>query len=116
MVGFLAAGASVPAAFLFRESCDAATQPVRVDYPCRQVAHLDELLKHVAACDLEKVWEVPADYRAPAHLERACVSKIEIRDVHDDEAVARPRVSCNVRSLPLTFEGASLPSSVEGKL
>ena len=42
--------------------------------------NLAGLLEAVVECRLEKVWELPADYRLGADLKRPCVSKIEVRD------------------------------------
>src|SRR5256885_7386424 len=42
--------------------------------------NLGGLLEAVVECRLEKVWELPDDYRPPADLKRPCVSKIEISD------------------------------------
>ena len=42
--------------------------------------NLGGLLEAVVECNLEKVWELPADYRPRANLTRPCVSKIEVCD------------------------------------
>ncbi len=42
--------------------------------------NLGDLLETVVQCRLEKVWELPADYRPPTHLKRPCASKIEVRE------------------------------------
>ncbi len=43
--------------------------------------NLGGLLEAVVGCSLEKVWELPEDYRPTADLTRPCVSKIEVRDL-----------------------------------
>ena len=42
--------------------------------------NLGGLLEAVVECRLEKVWELPADYRPRAASKRPCVSKIEVSD------------------------------------
>jgi hypothetical protein len=42
--------------------------------------NLGGLLEAVVECRLEKVWELPADFRSRADLIRPCVRKIEVRD------------------------------------
>lgn len=46
--------------------------------------NLGGLLEAVVECRLEKVWELPDDYRPPATLTRPCVNKIEVRDSEGD--------------------------------
>jgi len=55
--------------------------------------NLGGLLDSVVECRLEKVWELPDDYRPPATLKRPCVNKIEVRDSGDDAMLESSRAS-----------------------
>jgi len=48
--------------------------------------NLGGLLEAVVECRLEKVWELPADFRPRADLTRPCVSKIEVSESNFDSS------------------------------